>query len=52
MDNQIYNIISDMSEVLNIAQMKKLQEVLITRLVAEKSEVEEIDNISYMEMFF
>lgn len=24
MDNQIYNIINDMSEVLNVAQMKKI----------------------------
>lgn len=51
MDNQIYNIISDMSEVLNIAQMKKLQEVLIARLTADQAEPEEIDNISYMDMF-
>ncbi|MCI9074606.1 MAG: tyrosine-type recombinase/integrase [Dorea sp.] len=51
MDNQIYNIISDMSEVLNIAQMKKLQEVLITRLSAEPVELEEYDNFSYLDMF-
>ena len=51
MDNQIYNIINDMSDVLNIAQMKKLQEVLITRLNGEAEEQEEIGNFSYMEMF-
>ena len=51
MENQIYNIINDMSDVLDIAQMKKLQEVLITRLTASYSESEKNDNISYMDMF-
>ena len=32
MDNQIYNILNDMSDHLNVSQMKKLQEVLIRRL--------------------
>lgn len=51
MENQIYNIISDMSDVLNIAQLKKLQEVLIERLESDSIRFEEIDNISYLEMF-
>ena len=51
MDNQIYNIISDMSEILSIAQMKKLQEVLIARLGEDTVEKSEIDNMSYLEMF-
>lgn len=51
MENQIYNIINDMSEVLDIAQMKKLQEVLIARLTTPHSESEENDNISYLDMF-
>lgn len=51
MDNQIYNIISDMSEVLSIAQMKRLQEVLIARLGENTVEKTEIDNMSYLEMF-
>lgn len=51
MDNQIYNIISDMSDVLNIAQLKKLQEVLIERLESDSIKHEEIDNITYLEMF-
>ena len=51
MDNQIYNIISDMSEILSIAQMKKLQEVLIARLGEDTIEKLEIDNMSYLEMF-
>lgn len=51
MDNQIYNIISDMSEVLDIAQMKKLQEVLIARLTVTNTKSEENNNSSYLEMF-
>lgn len=51
MDNQIYNIINDMSEVLNVAQMKKLQEVLIERLVTQQARPEESDNEEYLDMF-
>ena len=51
MDNQIYNIITDMSDVLSIAQMKKLQEVLLNRLGETTAERIEIDNISYLDMF-
>ena len=51
MDNQIYNIITDMSDVLSIAQMKKLQEVLLNRLGENSVEKIEIDNISYLDMF-
>ncbi|MFG6333109.1 MAG: tyrosine-type recombinase/integrase [Lachnospiraceae bacterium] len=51
MDNQIYNIINDMSEVLNVAQMKKLQEVLIERLVTQQAKTEENDNNAYLDMF-
>lgn len=51
MDNQIYNIITDMSDVLSIAQMKKLQEVLLNRLGEDSVEKVEIDNISYLDMF-
>ena len=51
MDNQIYNIINDMSEVLNVAQMKKLQEVLIERLVTQQARPKESDNDEYLDMF-
>lgn len=51
MDNQIFHIISDMSEALNIAQMKKLQEVLIERLCTGDAELQENDNFSYLDMF-
>lgn len=32
MENQIYNILNDMTEFLNVMQMKKLQKVLIYHL--------------------
>ncbi len=51
MQNPIYDIINDMAEVLNVAQMKKLQEVLIARLDASRSANEEIDNDVYLDMF-
>ena len=37
MENAIYNILNDMSEVLNIQQMRKLQETLIKHLQDRKS---------------
>lgn len=51
MNNEIYNILNDMSEALNITQMKLLQEVLIRRLEGNPETVEPIDNFSYLEMF-
>lgn len=51
MDNQIYNILNDMSDHLNVAQMKKLQEVLIRRLEDAREEMETITNTAYLEMF-
>lgn len=51
MDNQIYNILNDMSDHLNVAQMKKLQEVLIRRLEDAREETETITNTAYLEMF-
>lgn len=52
METAIYNILNDMSESLSILQMKKLQEVLISRL--ETNDVEEADKINnqdYLEIF-
>lgn len=52
MEAAIYNILNDMSEVLNIAQMKKLQEVLLFRLETEgNSEAEPASNQEYLNMF-
>ena len=51
MKHEIYNILNDMSEYLNITQMKRLQEVLLKRMEETEEEVESIENITYMEMF-
>lgn len=52
MENEIYNILNDMSDSLNIQQMRLLQEVLIRRLQKTKSiEVEETGNFECLEMF-
>lgn len=51
MEKQIQNIINDMSEMLDIVQMKKLQEVLIARLTIIHMEPEENDNLSYLNLF-
>ena len=52
MQNIIFNILNDMSEVLNIQQMRLLQECLIKRL--QDNEVQEekaLDNMEYLNMF-
>ena len=51
MENQIYNILNDMSDFLNIAQLKKLQEILTKRLDGDDLMAEEISNHSYLDMF-
>ena len=51
MENQIYNILNDMTEFLNVMQMKKLQKVLIYHLNEAKQVQEEISNEKYLEMF-
>lgn len=51
MQNQIYNILNDMSENLNITQMKQLQEVLLKRLHENVEMIEVTDNQEYLDMF-
>lgn len=51
MNNAMFNILNDMTEHLNMAQMKKLQEVLIKRLDSTQKESEYATNDSYMELF-
>ena len=51
MENQIFNIINDMAGVLNGAQLKRLQEVLIFRLAQGKEETIPVSNKEYMDMF-
>ena len=51
MKELIFEVLNDMAEELSVAQLKKLQEVLLKRL--EESEVQHkpADNIEYLEMF-
>lgn len=52
MENEIYNILNDMSEVLNIQQMRLLQEVLLKRLQNTATmEIENVSNFEYLNMF-
>ena len=50
MKHEIYNILNDMSEYLNITQMKRLQEVLLKRMEETEEEVESIENITYKDI--
>src|SRR5690554_28232 len=51
MQNQIEIILNDMSDYLNINQMKVLQETLVKRLEFEKNDHEKIGNNEYLSMF-
>lgn len=51
MKNQIYNILNDMSEYLNISQMKRLQGVLINRLQEPEEDIKRIENKDYVKMY-
>ena len=52
MQNVIYDILNDMSEVLNIQKMRTLQETLIKRLWDNTdTEVQTLDNMEYLDMF-
>ena len=52
MQNTIFNILNDMSEVLTIQQMRMLQEILLKRL-QDDSEIKPqvLDNMEYLKMF-
>ena len=51
MEERLVNILNEMAEVLNISQMKKLQEVLIRHLVEQKQENNVISNEEYLRLF-
>ena len=51
MEEKLVKIINEMSEYLSIAQMKKLQEVLIKNLSDARPEKEQISNQEYLKMF-
>lgn len=51
MEEKIVIIVNEMAEYLNIAQMKKLQEVLIKTFSAGEAKKEEVSNIEYLKLF-
>lgn len=51
MDEKLVSILNEMAEYLNIAQMKKLQEVLIKNLEYEPETKSNVTNFEYLEMF-
>lgn len=51
MEEQLVRILNEMAEYLSIAQMKKLQEVLIKNLAQDEAKKEEASNTDYLQMF-
>lgn len=51
MEEKLVCILNDMAEYLNVAQMKKLQEVLLHHLSEEAPPKESIENIEYLKLF-
>lgn len=52
MEEKLVNILNEMTEVLSIAQMKKLQEVLLRNLCDEKETPNEgTSNQEYLQLF-
>ena len=51
MEEKLVRILNEMAEVLNIAQLKKLQEVLLKHLTEKEAKQQEIDNTAYVKLF-
>ena len=51
MEEKIVKIINEMAEYLNVAQMKKLQEVLLRTFAENEAIKEEISNEEYLKLF-
>lgn len=51
MEEKVVRIINEMAEYLNVAQMKKLQEVLLKTFSEQESEKIEISNQDYLGLF-
>lgn len=52
MKNVVYNVLNDMSDYLDISQMKHLQEILINRLSDESDdEYKHVENLDYVDLF-
>ena len=51
MEERLVNILNEMAEYLNVAQMKKLQEVLLKNLTPESTKRVETSNEEYLKLF-
>lgn len=51
MEEKIVSILNEMSEYLSIAQMKKLQEVIIKTFAENEADRQEISNMDFLKMF-
>ena len=51
MEDKIVKIINEMAEYLNVAQMKKLQEVLLQTFSEFEAQKEQISNEEYLKLF-
>lgn len=51
MDEKLVCILNEMADYLNIAQMKKLQEVLLKNLTNDSPQKEQVSNEAYLKMF-
>lgn len=51
MEEKLVKILNEMAEYLNIAQMKKLQEVLLKNMQESEEIISETTNYDYLEMF-
>ena len=51
MEEKLVNILNEMAEYLSVAQMKKLQEVLLKQLAENEPQRETIANEEYLKMF-
>lgn len=51
MEEKLVNILNEMADFLSVAQMKKLQEVLINQLAKNTTPKEQVSNDEYLKMF-
>jgi len=51
MEEKIVTILNEMSEFLSVAQMKKLQEVMLKAFAEKEQERKQIDNEAYLKLF-
>ena len=51
MEEKLVSILNEMAEYLDVAQMKKLQEVLLKNLVTETARTAETSNAEYLKLF-